>query len=307
MKNFLLAFFVFLVYSIFGMWYHACIIKEVCNDSIVKSQQNTINDDSATKSKADETIPSTKISTTETSSSELKSSDIKFNFPENLGLTVNDTKVLFPDGQKSFMESVFDFLNKDQTKELIITGLYNSDEGKINDQLGKDRANFVKDILVAYGVNENRVSINSKQSDFKFDTNKIYSGGILFNFGNISEEKKRAIESGIENKTLYSGFGSKEFRADNTLQAYALELKSYLDKYPNKTANIIGHTDSVGDNLANDWYGMERAKNVKQYLISQGILETRLFASSKGETDPIANNATLEGRRKNRRIEIKIN
>ena len=59
--------------------------------------------------------------------------------------------------------------------------------------------------------------------------------------------------------------------------------------------------------MANDWYGMERAKNVKQYLVSQGIDGSRLFASSKGELEPIESNATLEGRRKNRRIEIKIN
>lgn len=307
MKNFLLAFFVFLIYSVFGMWYHACIIKEVCNDSIVESQQDTISVDSGLYSKTDESKPPTIISNSEVSASELKSSDIKFNFPENLGLKANDPKVIFPDGQKRFKQSIFNFLNENQDKELVITGLYNSDEGKINDQLGKYRASFVKDILVNFGVNENRISITSKQSDFNYDANKVYSGGILFNFGNISEEKKKTIESAIENKILYSGFGSKKFRADNTLQAYALELKNYLNKYPNKTANIVGHTDSAGDNLANDWYGMERAKNVKQYLISQGIPETRLIASSKGETEPMESNTTLEGRRKNRRIEIKIN
>jgi outer membrane protein OmpA-like peptidoglycan-associated protein len=306
MKNFLLAFFVFLLYSIFGMWYHACIIKEVCNGSETESEQIITSDDITSSSENDVSNPATEIKNNAIPSG-IKIDDVDFNFPNNLGLKANDISVFFPDGQNDFMESIFNFLNKNQNKELIITGLFNSNEAIINDQIGNQRAGYVKDLLVKFGINENRVSVDSKLADFNYDANQDYIGGILLSFIDISEDKKKAIESGIANKTLYSGFGSKEFSPDNSLRAYALELKNYLNKYPDKKARIIGHTDSVGDNLANDWYGMERAKNVKQYLISQGILESRLIASSKGETEPIASNGTLEGRRKNRRIEIKVN
>lgn len=305
MKNFLLAFFVFLIYSIFGMWYHACVIKELCDDINENTEQNVVvdqNKDTQTKNKE----PITEPVKTEPSFV-YKNGDLVFNFPRNLSLKSQSDEVIFPEGSESFKKSIFIFLNKQQTLELVITGLYNHEESKSNNPLGIKRADFVKDLLVEYGINANRITTESKESGFNYNANGIYEGGILFGFIDISAERRKAIESGIENKTLYSGFGSKEFSADNTLQAYALELKNYLDKYPSKKANIIGHTDSVGDLEANDWYGMERAKNVKQYLESLGIESARLIATSKGETEPIESNATLEGRRKNRRIEIKIN
>lgn len=306
MKNFLLAFFIFLIYSVFGMWYHSCVIKELCNSG--PSIENT-------ESLVKETSDNNKIDKEQTPSKEkeaaysfnYKEGDITFSFPNNLGLIPNEAKVIFPKGDKNFKESIFKFLNTNQKKELIIMGLLNSAEANIDPELGLKRAKYIKDILVKFGINSERITIKRKQADYNFDSSNAFKGGIHFDFIDISEEKRKTIDSGIANKTLYSGFGSKEFRADNTLKAYALELKNYLNKYPKKTASIVGHTDGVGDVIANDWYGMERAKNVKQYLVSQGIDESRLFASSKGELEPIESNGTLEGRRKNRRIEIKIN
>lgn len=304
MKNFLIAFFVFLLWSIFGMWYYSCIVKELCSNTAL--EQNVISEtevETSTEKESDDTTkePNNPFDVTD------ENGNLIFKFPDNLGITANNFNVNFPKGNSEFMDSVFKFLNKNQNKELLITGLFNSDESKDNGSLGLNRANFIKDMLVKFGVNTDRISVSNQLKDFSFDTNGNFSGGVLFEFLNLSEEKLKEIESGIANKTLYSGFGSKEFAPDNTLQAYALELKNYLNKYPNKSANIVGHTDSVGDLEANDWYGMERAKNVKLYLVSQGISENRLVASSKGETEPIDSNGTLEGRRKNRRIEIKVN
>ncbi|MBT8394032.1 MAG: OmpA family protein [Bacteroidia bacterium] len=308
MKNFLLSFLVFLIYSLFGMWYYSCVIKKLCNsDGLQNDTESVIN----VESENDESNESKNIlihNKKGVYSSTYKEGDIMFDFPDNLAIKPNQANVILPFGNKDFKESIFNFLNANQSKELLLIGLYNSDESSLDPELGLKRASYVKDILVEFGINSDRISIQGKKANYKYDnTDKLFVGGIQFDFLEISEEKRKAIETGIENKTLYSGFGSKQFRADNTLQAYALELKNYLEKYSDKTARIVGHTDSVGDELANDWYGMERAKNVKQYLISQGVAETRLFTSSKGELEPIESNATLEGRRKNRRIEIKIN
>ncbi len=306
MKNFLIAFFVFLIWSIFGMWYHSCIIKEICNDNEIKTDETVI---SKTTPEVNNEIDTKPIVDVDSNPFEIKdkNGNILFTFPDNLGIKSNNHEVSFPNGNNTFNNSVFEFLNLNQNKELIITGLINSDESANNSVLGLNRANFIKDLLIKFGINADKITVKSKLQDYHYDANGNYSGGILFDFVDISEKKLKTIESGIANKTLYSGFGSKEFRADNTLQAYALELKNYLNKYPNKSANIVGHTDSVGDLEANDWYGMERAKNVKRYLESQGIAENRLIASSKGETEPIESNGTFEGRQKNRRIEIKVN
>ena len=286
------------------MWYHSCIIKEVCNNT--KAEQNVVVENETLKNDTEisETTPEKPSNPFEIKD---EKGNLLFTFPDNLGIKIKNSSVNFPNGNDEFNESIFKFLNDNQNKELEITGLFNSDESSDNGALGLKRANFIKDLLVKFGINPDRISVKNKLKDFSFDTSGNYSGGVLFDFVDLSDEKILAKESGIANKTLYSGFGSKEFKADNTLQAYALELKNYLIKYPNKSANIVGHTDSVGDLEANDWYGMERAKNVKSYLESQGIDANRLLASSKGETEPIESNGTLEGRRKNRRIEIKVN
>ena len=304
MKNFLIAFFVFLLWSIFGMWYHSCIIKEICHDTNLDNK--IITETESIKSKDIISDDSAKeISNTFVVKDE--KGNVLFKFPDNLGIKANAFSINFPDGSDNFKESIFKFLNDNQNKELTITGLFNSTETNNNGSIGLNRSNFIKNLLVKYGVNSDRISVSKELKDFNYDAEGNYNGGILFRFNDITEDKLKTIESGIANKTLYSGFGSKQFAPDNTLQAYALELKNYLNKYPNKSANIVGHTDSVGDLEANDWYGMERAKNVKLYLESQGIDESRLVASSKGETEPIESNGTLEGRRKNRRIEIKVN
>lgn len=304
MKNFLIAFAVFLVWSIFGMWYYTCIVKEICNDGNNQVAQEKIENQNV-ESNSNDFDTDLKISdSAEKQITDLE--EIDFSFPENLGITENLDRVSFPEGSTDFKKLIFEFLNNNQNKELIITGLMNANEGSNDSNLGQKRANSVKDLLVEFGVNPDRISVENKMHDFSFNSNGGYSGGIQFRFENISSEKLKTIESRIANKTLYSGFGSKEFIADNTLQAYALELKNYLSKYPTKNAEITGHTDSTGDWEANEWYGMERAKNVKSFLVYQGIDSNRLKASSKGEQVPVASNATIEGRRKNRRIEIKV-
>lgn len=304
MKNFLVAFFVFLLWSIFGMWYHSCIIKELCHDTNLDNQIIT-ETDAIKNNDMTSDVSSKEIS----NPFEVKDEkgNVLFKFPDNLGIKANEFSINFPDGSDNFKELIFKFLNENQNKELTITGLFNSTETNNNGSIGLDRSNFIKNMLVKFGVNADRISLKNEFKDYNYDSEGNYTGGILFGFSDISEDKLKTIESGIANKTLYSGFGSKQFAPDNTLQAYALELKNYLNKYSNKSANIVGHTDSVGDLEANDWYGMERAKNVKLYLESQGIDGSRLVAFSKGETEPIDSNGTLEGRRKNRRIEIKVN
>ena len=67
-----------------------------------------------------------------------------------------------------------------------------------------------------------------------------------------------------------------------------------------------GHTDSVGTVAYNQKLGQRRAEAVKAYLVSQGVEAGRVYAGSKGKTDPVATNATAEGRAKNRRVVVEI-
>ena len=224
-------------------------------------------------------------------------------------LQINDKNgdVFIPDAVADIGDLVADYLGKNQNKELLITGYETSEEKNTGDELGLARATFMKDLFIKSGINSGRISTSSEIKDYEYDADGNHVGGISLLFKTLTEERTVEVEKSVANRTLYSNFGEKTFKPDATLSNYALELKNYLNKYPNKSVRVIGHTDDVGDEEANLWFGQQRANNVRQYLISRGIDADKVKATSKGESNPIVPNTSEENRAKNRRIEIIVN
>lgn len=77
-----------------------------------------------------------------------------------------------------------------------------------------------------------------------------------------------------------------------------------LDKWGNVNIEVAGHTDSRGSDEYNVKLSQRRAEAVRNYLISKGIDSGRLSARGYGESQPVADNATDEGRFQNRRVEL---
>jgi outer membrane protein OmpA-like peptidoglycan-associated protein len=79
-----------------------------------------------------------------------------------------------------------------------------------------------------------------------------------------------------------------------------------LAKYSDDRVRIEGHTDSVGDAKHNQTLSERRAAAVRTVLVSRGVKEDQIAVVGHGETKPVADNSTPDGRAKNRRVELHI-
>jgi outer membrane protein OmpA-like peptidoglycan-associated protein len=83
-------------------------------------------------------------------------------------------------------------------------------------------------------------------------------------------------------------------------------MYEFILSNPGYRYEIRGHTDSTGSPEHNKILSQSRAEAVRTYLIDRGISGTRLTATGLGSLEPLENNATEEGRKRNRRTELKI-
>ncbi|MHC1697803.1 MAG: OmpA family protein [Geobacteraceae bacterium] len=83
-------------------------------------------------------------------------------------------------------------------------------------------------------------------------------------------------------------------------------VATVLNKYPQTTIQIAGHTDSTGTEEYNMQLSQRRADAVKNALVGKGVNAGRMTTVGYGETKPVASNATETGRLQNRRVEIRI-
>ena len=88
-----------------------------------------------------------------------------------------------------------------------------------------------------------------------------------------------------------------------------VELQKAIDLMkanPTMVIEVGGHTDNVGDDAFNMKLSHDRAKAVREYIVTGGIVPERIQAKGYGESNPIASNDTDEGRQANRRTEFII-
>jgi outer membrane protein OmpA-like peptidoglycan-associated protein len=84
------------------------------------------------------------------------------------------------------------------------------------------------------------------------------------------------------------------------------DVAKVLNRYDKTKLSIEGHTDSVGDVNSNRKLSMQRANSVAVYLQATSVEANRLQTLGMGESQPIADNATAQGRQANRRVELRV-
>jgi outer membrane protein OmpA-like peptidoglycan-associated protein len=83
------------------------------------------------------------------------------------------------------------------------------------------------------------------------------------------------------------------------------EVAGNLTRLKFVSGTVVGHTDSTGSDAYNQGLSERRAQSVATYLEGKGIAAGRLKVNGAGESEPIADNATKEGRAQNRRVVLK--
>jgi outer membrane protein OmpA-like peptidoglycan-associated protein len=101
-------------------------------------------------------------------------------------------------------------------------------------------------------------------------------------------------------------FASGKAELLGTAQTKLNEVASVLAKDPNAKLTVQGFTDSRGSDQLNKDLSEKRAEAVRSFLVSKGIPAANIAAEGRGEEQPIADNATAEGRANNRRVEIVV-
>lgn len=239
--------------------------------------------------------------------------DENFNFKKSNYRILDSLSSSINDG----IINISSYLGTDATKRFNITGLYASDE--VNNSafpnLGLARANSVKNYMVSQGMSSKLINIFGKLDDsLVADPNDVLFGPISYDIFTRTDDSaasdealKQACEAIKENPLmLYFKTGEAHINLTSEQREKFVAISRCIDKL-GATVNVVGHTDNTGDAEANMLLGQQRANFVKDYLVQNGILAQFVEATSKGQNEPIADNATPEGRAKNRRIVVTIN
>lgn len=101
-------------------------------------------------------------------------------------------------------------------------------------------------------------------------------------------------------------FATNQYNIEPQFDAVLADVANVLRQYDQSVVDIVGHTDSTGGDAINQPLSERRAISVADALIRNGVIRERLFVAGNSSRNPIADNATVQGRAQNRRVEILI-
>lgn len=175
-------------------------------------------------------------------------------------------------------------------------------------------AQAVADRLIENGVNKNIITVESRgikdlAYSYATDQGKELSNRVMVTLyipAKIVEEPKVEPKKESVIVTLRINFATDSAEITSEWIPLVQEFSDFLQENPQVKVEIIGHTDNVGREDENLDLSVRRALSVKKSLQEDGIASERLSFSGMGESAPVADNNTSEGRRLNRRIEVKL-
>lgn len=129
-------------------------------------------------------------------------------------------------------------------------------------------------------------------------------GYIVNNGLRVSAAEQNLLDGTLARRTVE--FDSDMATLTASGKAILDEMSVSLQKVNGKKVEVIGHTDNLGLRESNLALSLARAEVVRSYLASKGISPDMLMVSGQGPDHPVAENSSVEGRARNRRIEFRI-
>lgn len=217
--------------------------------------------------------------------------------------------------QYYFDKSVKDYLNSIGAKLIF--------EGKIPNELinqkgetVNDRYTYFNDFYVGDVVNYPIRMYVLKTPNKKIGI-QVYSDGVNAQIGVVeSQEFEQTIEKITADKildeinakgfaTLHINFDTGKSRIKSESYEVVREIVKMMKATTDLKISVEGHTDNVGDEASNMKLSKNRAKAVVMALVDEGIDESRLKSEGFGQTKPVGDNTTEEGKAQNRRVELR--
>ena len=159
------------------------------------------------------------------------------------------------------------------------------------------------------------VMLNIEKNDYLLQIEKEDAAFEARVFTSVHSESKSVVHFDFEPEFLEIGsdyvindiyYETNQANIDESSKWMLDAFADYLIRYPNLKVMILGHTDNVGDELANYALSADRSFTVKEFLESKGVPAGRIDFKGYGEISPIATNDTPKGRALNRRTEFRI-
>lgn len=118
----------------------------------------------------------------------------------------------------------------------------------------------------------------------------------------IAADDQATLDRAMQNVNFETGSA----RLLNSSRSILDEIAEVVTRYPGYNLFIDGYTDSVGNDFANQQLSENRTNACADYLASKGVTRSLMITTGHGENDPIADNSTSTGRRKNRRVTFRL-
>lgn len=132
----------------------------------------------------------------------------------------------------------------------------------------------------------------------------LTNGSFTYNFARYLADSTATVNRvfTFDNIGFEGNTGALTAGSDKTV----IDLAKIMEAYPRVQIKLTAYTDNMGDSLQNKRLSSRRAVAIRNILIGNGIKAIRIDFSGRGAQNPIASNATEEGKAKNRRIELKV-